>query len=103
MPWLEIVFGVSIIVLTAVISAVGYQLYYLLKEIRGTNLQINTIIDEAESQYHAIVIPLQQIGSAAVGLKSALRVMDSFTGWLNTRSSSTANNSIQPKEGDARK
>lgn len=80
----EILLVVALLALTSVLTAVGVQLYMLIVELRQTVVRVNTIIDTTEERIDNVVRPLQQIGSAMVGVKSTFRIFDAVTGWLNT-------------------
>lgn len=83
MQLLPTVFAVVLVVITIVLTVVGVQLIFVLQEMRKTIQKINVTIDMAEAKITNIVEPLQRIGGMASGVKTGIKVFETFVGWLN--------------------
>ena len=83
MEILPIVFAIALVVLSAVLTAVGIQLVLVLREMRRTLIKVNAAIDNAESKLESVVQPLQRLGGMASGLSTGVKVFEGFVGWLN--------------------
>lgn len=83
MELLPTIFAVVLIVITVVLAIVGYQLIMVLQELKKTLIKINTTIDTVETRFSSIIEPLQRLGGAASGIRTGMRVFETFVGWLN--------------------
>ena len=83
MELLPTIFAVVLIVITIVLSIVGFQLVMVLQEMKKTLTKINTTIDTAEAKFSAVIEPLQKLGGAAAGIKTGMKVFEIFVQWLN--------------------
>lgn len=83
MELLPTIFAVVLIVITIVLSIVGYQLIMVLQELKKTLIKINTTIDTVETKFSSVVEPLQRLGGAASGIRTGMRVFEVFVNWLN--------------------
>lgn len=83
MPYFEYIIGAALVILTCVLTAVGIQLFLLLRELRNAVTRVNVIVDEAGERISGLVHPLRQIGSAMVSVKAGMKVFDAFASWLN--------------------
>ncbi len=88
MELLPLIFAVVLIIITVVLSIVGYQLIVVLQELKKTLIKVNTTIDTVETKFASIVEPLQRLGGAASGIKTGMRVFETFVGWINRDKSS---------------
>jgi len=82
MDILPIVFAVVLVILTVVLTVVGIQIIMVLYEVRKTLNKFNTTLDAAEERIAAITQPLQQLGGVASGLRTGMKVFETFVGWL---------------------
>lgn len=83
MDYMPIVVSVVLVILTVVLSVVGVQLVIVLAEVRRTFAKLNAAIDTAEIKLNAIASPLQNLGGMASGLKTGIKVFETFVGWLS--------------------
>jgi len=83
MELLPTIFAVVLIIITVVLSIVGYQLVMVLQEMKKTLVKINTTIDTVEDKFSAVVEPLQKLGGAASGIRTGMKVFEVFVSWLN--------------------
>ncbi|MFZ1721282.1 MAG: hypothetical protein WAU07_02140 [Microgenomates group bacterium] len=82
MEIVPIVFSVVLVVLAIVLSVVGIQVIMVLMEVKKTLTRVNSTIDMAEAKFQSFVQPLQSLGGAAAGLKTGLKVFETFVTWL---------------------
>ena len=80
---LPVVFTVSIIVLTIILSVVGIYLLIILHQIKQTLENVNKMVDNVEDRVSAVINPIKNIGGISVGIKTGLKVADSFISWIN--------------------
>jgi uncharacterized protein YoxC len=83
MELLPTIFAVVLIVITIVLTIVGIQLVMVLMELKKTIQKVNTTLDSVETRFNAVIGPLQSLGGAASGLRTGMRVFETFVGWLN--------------------
>jgi hypothetical protein len=83
MELLPTIFAVVLIIITIVLTVVGVQLVLVLMELKKTINKVNTAIDNVESRFNSVIVPLQNLGGAASGLRTGMRVFETFVGWLN--------------------
>ena len=88
MEVLPIIFSVVLIIITIVLSVVGVQLFFVLKDLRHTISKVNAAIDGAEAKFTALATPLQSLGGMASGVRAGIQVFETFTTWLNKDKSS---------------
>ena len=87
MEILPIVFSVVVVVLGVVLTVVGIQLILVLWEARRALQRLNTVLTELEHRFQSIIGPLQNLGGMANGLKTGLKVFETFVGWLQKEKS----------------
>ena len=88
MELLPTIFAVVLIVITIVLTVVGVQLIFVLQELRKTIHKINVTIAGAEAKMTALMGPLHNLGGMASGVRTGMRVFETFVGWLNRDKSS---------------
>lgn len=44
---------------------------------------MNTVLDGAEHKFSAIIQPLQNLGGIAAGVRTGIRVFETFVQWMN--------------------
>jgi len=82
---LPIIFSVALIIITAVFVAVGLQLVLVLRELKRTLTTVNSTVAEAEQKINNMTDSLQNLGGIATGLKTGVKVFETFVGWLNKK------------------
>ncbi len=83
MDYMPLIISVTLVVLTLVLTVVGVQLFMVLTEVKKTFIKLNGAIDTAEMKLNALASPLQNLGGMATGLKTGIKVFETFVGWLN--------------------
>ena len=78
----------SIIILTAVLTAVGIQLFLVLKTFRQTVERLNSVAHQAELRVASLGQPLQNLAGIAAGVKTGIKVFEGFVGFLNRKKDS---------------
>lgn len=51
-------------------------------EVRRTLTRVNGLVDEAEHTVKNFIQPLQTLGGAAAGIKTGMKVFETFVQWL---------------------
>lgn len=82
---LPIIFAVVMVVLTIVLTVVGIQLVLVLMEFKRTLRTVNRTVQDAEAKINKVIDPLQNLGGIASGLKTGVKVFETFVSWLNKR------------------
>lgn len=95
---LPIVFSIVLIILTVVLSIVGFQMVIVLMELRRTLKKVNDTLDQAESKVNSLIAPLQNLGGLATGLQTGMQVFEAFTGWLNRKKESSSKSGSSSKK-----
>lgn len=80
---LPILFAISLVLVTIVLTVVGVQLVLTLFEVKRTLARVNTLLNQAEDKFENVLAPLRNLGGMANGLQTGFRVFESFIGWLN--------------------
>lgn len=83
MELLPTIFAIVLIVITIVLTVVGVQLVLVLREVKRTLQKVNTTLDTVETRFTSVIEPLQRLGGAAAGIRTGMRVFETFVGWLN--------------------
>jgi len=81
--FLPVIFLVILIILTALLSFVGWQLFLFLSELRQALKRINDLIDNGEKKFEQLTSPFKTLGSFVDGAKSSIKAIDGFVSWLN--------------------
>lgn len=82
MDYMPMVISVVLVILAVVLTVVGVQLVIVLAEVKKTFVKLNTTLDTAETKFQALVSPLQNLGGMASGLRTGMKVFETFVGWL---------------------
>jgi len=82
---LPFIFAGSLVILTIILTAVGIQLFLVLKTFRQTVQKVNNITDEAEAKIKKIAQPLQGLVGIAAGVKTGVKVFEGFVSYLNKK------------------
>ena len=81
--YISIIFMVMVGVLTIVLSVVGVHLALVLIQFRKTMQQLESVLHTTEDKVSELTLPLKQLGGAAVGLQTGMKVFELFVGWLH--------------------
>lgn len=76
---------IVITVLTVVLTAIGVQLFLLLKEMRQTLMRANAIMDEAQELITKISHPAASMNNLLTGLKEGVNLIDTVTGMFRKK------------------
>lgn len=82
---LPTLFGISIIVLTVVLAAVGIQLVLVLNSMRRALNKVNEAFDEVEQKVKTVTEPLQNLAGIASGVQTGVKVFEGFVNFLNRK------------------
>ncbi|NCN06628.1 MAG: hypothetical protein GW946_02180 [Candidatus Pacebacteria bacterium] len=82
MDILPIVFAVVLVILAVVLSVVGIQMVMVLVQLRQTLQRVNTALSTAEAKVASLTEPLKQFSGTVSGIKTGLKVFETFVGWL---------------------
>lgn len=85
----QVVLVIVITTLTVLLTFIGIQVVYILKDLRGSLRRINKIIDNAEAITDAVVRPIEGISSVVEGLQSSLKIAE-LLGYVKDRAKKTA-------------
>jgi len=77
----QILLIVVITVLTVLLTAVGIQVFLILKEVRQSIRQLNEILDDAGEVSEAITRPILSLSNSITGLSGVTGLL----GWLAKR------------------
>jgi hypothetical protein len=67
-------------VLTAILTACGIQIYYVLKELRESVKKVNKILDDAGIVSSSVAKPIAGISGFITGLKSGAEIVKILKG-----------------------
>ncbi len=82
---LPIVLIILMIVVTAVLIAVGIQLFLLLRETRNTVRNVDDLVVNFNEKLNMIVNPIRTLGSLAAGVAGGFKAFESFSVWLKSK------------------
>ena len=71
---------IVLVVLTTVLTAIGIQVFILLKEVRGSVKRLNNVIDNTEEILSKISHPAASIGNLLTGLKEGANIIETIVG-----------------------
>lgn len=83
MEYLPFIFAGTLGILTIVLTIVGIYLVLVLMQLRETLKKINTTLDSVEHKVDVITAPLANLGGAAAGLKTGMKMIELFIDWIN--------------------
>jgi len=69
-------------VLAVLLIVLGVQIFLTLRDARNTMKRVNSLIDVAEHTTLRVLLPLSNIGGAVQGVKSGLKVFETFVHYL---------------------
>lgn len=81
--YISIAFMVMLGILTIVLTVVGVHLTMVLVQFRKTMKQLESALFVAEDKVSELALPLKQLGGAASGLHTGLKVFEMFVGWMH--------------------
>lgn len=73
---------VVVVVLSILLVVVGVQVIVILKEFKKTLGHVNRTLDEADHMFHLISRPFGGLGDTVAGLRTGMKVVESFVSWL---------------------
>ncbi len=76
------VFSVVFVFLAVVLSVVGVQMVMVLMQLRQTLQRVNAALSTAEAKVASLTEPLKQFSGTVSGIKTGLKVFETFVGWL---------------------
>ncbi|MDA1080021.1 MAG: hypothetical protein O2840_05025 [bacterium] len=79
---MPIVFSVVLVILAVVLSVVGVQMVLVLMQLRQTLQRVNAALTTAEAKVAALTEPFKQFTGTVSGIKTGLKVFETFVGWL---------------------
>jgi hypothetical protein len=82
---LPYVFAVVLVILTALLVAVGIHLILVLRAFRQLVEKANILADQAGERILALSKPLQSLMGVAAGVKAGMRVFEGFVNFLNLK------------------
>jgi len=74
----QIVLIVVVVVLTAILVAIGIQVYLILKEVRQSVHKMNKILDDTQEISHSVAKPISSLSDSLMGISGLGGVL----GWL---------------------
>lgn len=81
--YISVIFVVMLGVLTVVLAVVGVYLIRVLIQFRKTMKQLESTLAVAEDKVSEFALPLKQLGGAASGIQTGLKIFEMFVGWIN--------------------
>ena len=82
---LPTLFGIALIILTLILTAVGIQLVLVLNSMRRAVNKINEAFDEVEQKVKIVTEPLQNLAGIASGVQTGVKVFEGFVNFLNRK------------------
>lgn len=70
------------LILTTLLVIVGIQVILILKEIRQTLSRVNQTLDQADRLLASIGSPFAKMGGMLEGVRSGLKVAETFVNWV---------------------
>jgi hypothetical protein len=74
-------------VLGALLLVLGIQAFLVLRDVRKTLTRVNTLVDVVEHTTLKILLPISSLGGFAQGMKSGLKVFETFVEYLRRHDS----------------
>lgn len=81
--YISIAFMVMVGILTVVLTVVGIHLTMVLIQFRKTMKQLESTLVVAEDKVSELTLPLKQLGGAAAGIQTGLKIFEMFVGWIH--------------------
>lgn len=82
---LAIVLTVVAAVLSVVLLVVGVQTILVLQEVRRSLRNFNRMTEVIEDSITRTLAPFQQLGGLGSGLRTGMRLLDTFSAFLNSK------------------
>lgn len=80
---LPLILTIAVSVLTVMMVIVGVYVVQVLMGVKKTLDKVNTTIDMAETKINSVIMPLQSLSGLTSSVGTGLKVLESFTRWLN--------------------
>lgn len=77
-------------VLTVLLVIVGVQVIMILKEVRATLSHVNKSLETVDSIIAALSKPVSGLTDIAAGIRTGLKITESFTSWLSSKNQERA-------------
>lgn len=84
----QIVILIVIVVLSSVLTAIGIELFFILKELRESVKKANKIIDDAGIVTESVAKPIASFSGFLTGLKSGVNFVELFNKLMEKRAAS---------------
>ncbi len=75
---LQLVLTIVIITLTALLTLIGIQVFFIFKELRESMKKINKILDDAGIISESVSKPISNLSGFLAGLKGGLKIFEVF-------------------------
>jgi hypothetical protein len=72
-------------ILTALLVIVGVQVIMILKEVKTTLTHVNKTLDTADDIVSALARPVSGLSDIAAGVKTGLKITESFVSWISSK------------------
>lgn len=102
----QILLVVTVLVLTTILSIVGFEVFLILKEFRQSVRKINKILDDAGLISESVAKPISGLSDLATGLRALAEFVKKFLEEKKESSSAKASEGKQeelPSESPARR
>jgi hypothetical protein len=76
----QVVLIAVVTVLTVLLSVIGVQLFFILREVRHSLQKINCLLDEAGGIIRSVAQPAAAIGGGLAQISAVLKVIGRFLG-----------------------
>jgi len=88
---LPLILTIAVSVLTVMMVIVGVYVIQVLMGVKKTLDKVNTTIDMAEMKINSFIMPLQGLSGLTSSMGTGLKVLESFTRWLNRNKNDGSN------------
>ena len=75
---MQIMLFIVIIILAILLSTLGIQLFFILREFRKTVFKANKVLDDTEAITHSVCTPIVSLSSLAGGVKAGASIINIF-------------------------
>lgn len=82
----QLLLVIVITTLTILLTFIGIQIFYILREVKRTIEKINKMLDDAGMITESIAQPISGLGGVLDGLKSSLKAVEAIGRFLTRKS-----------------
>ncbi len=75
---LQLYLALIIFILTVVLSVIGVQVYFILKELRQTVEKVNKVLDDTGEITESVAQPVNMFSTLLTGLRSGSKLVKHF-------------------------